>query len=99
MFAVWDDLPAEKRELLLHYDAEVCPSCGNLRSECSDPAVDWHPRTSTCWATASREWGIRVLRERHKNAKDDKGSLHPLEGVSAWVSQVPPPEGQDEFAR
>lgn len=95
---MWDDLTDEKRELILHYDSEVCSSCGNLRSECSDPTVDWHPRTSVCWATASREWGERVLRKRHEKDSDSDDTLPYMSGRWVWVSPTPPPEGEDEFA-
>ena len=95
---MWDDLSDEKRELVLHYDAEVCPQCGNLRSECSDPAVDWHPRTSVCWATASREWGEQVLRKKHEKETVGEDALPYMSGRWVWVSPHPPPEGADEFA-
>lgn len=68
----------------------MCGSCGNLRSECSDPSIDWHPHEAVCWATATRDWGVRRLQEKHKNAKPDTEALHPLDGVSVWVSQTPP---------
>ena len=74
----------------------VCPSCGNLRSECSDPSIDWHPHTSVCYATATREWGIRKLQEKHKNVEPSSNALHPLDGVSVYVATVPPED--DEFA-
>lgn len=95
---MWDDLPEEKRELLLHYDAEVCSECGNLRSECSDPETDWHPRTDVCWATASRQWAEGVLRKRHEKDEPAEDELPYLAGRFVWVSTVPPPEGEDEFA-
>lgn len=73
--------------------ALVC-SCGNLRSVCSDPALDWHPQESVCWVAATREWGIRRVRAKHKDFKedatDDRGELRmsPLDGVSIWVSDI-----------
>ena len=72
----------------------MCSSCGNLRSECSDPAIDWHPHEAVCWATASRDWGIRRLQEKHKNAKPSTDALHPLDGVLVWVSQFPPADDE-----
>lgn len=80
------------------YEAEVCSSCGNLRSVCSDPNIDWHPRISTCYATASREWGDRRLAEKYKDWKSDSVHDHPLDGVTVWVSQEPPSEDEDEFS-
>lgn len=84
--------------MLLEYDRAVCPACGNLRSECSDPDRDWHPRTVTCYATATTRWGWRRLHKIHEGEEPVAEMLHPLDGVSVWVSDVPPPEGEDEFA-
>lgn len=95
---MWDDLPDEKRELILHYDAEVCPQCGNLRSECSDPTIDWHPRSSVCWATASREWGERVLRKKHEKEQVEDNQLDYMAGRWVWVSTIAPDFDKDEFA-
>lgn len=78
------------------HDELVCPSCGNLRAECSDPARDWHPHTVTCWATASREWGARRLQDKHKDEQPGPMDLHPLDGVSVFAAPVPPEF--DEFA-
>lgn len=72
----------------------VCSQCGNLRSVCSDPAVDWHPQESVCWASATQQWGIRRLRIKHKDfdpdALDDRGEplMDPRDGVSVWVSDI-----------
>ena len=76
----------------------MCPRCGNLRAECSDETIDWHPRTSVCWATATREWAWERLRERHKGEKVDPQALHPLDGHWVWVSTEAPPLDEDEFA-
>jgi hypothetical protein len=98
LVAIWDDLTDEKRETLLAYDEMVCARCGNLRSECSDPSVDWHPRLSDCYATAAIDWAWRKLAERYPaDAKEPDGS-HPRDGLSVWVSQVAPEPGEDEFA-
>lgn len=76
----------------------VCRRCGNLRSECSDASRDWHPRLADCYATAATEWGWRKIAEKYpKETKEPDGS-HPLDGVSVWVSDVPPPAGEDDFA-
>lgn len=72
----------------------ICAKCGNLRSVCSDPSVDWHPQESVCWPTATRQWGERRLHEEHKDfdpkARDSNGELgmSPLDGVSVWVSDI-----------
>ncbi|CAA9242664.1 MAG: hypothetical protein AVDCRST_MAG83-1726 [uncultured Arthrobacter sp.] len=47
-----------------------------------------------CWATATREWGIRRLQAKHKDfdfeKRDGNGELvmSPLDGVAVWVSDV-----------
>lgn len=79
------------------HDDLVCPRCGNLRSECSDPDVDWHPHESVCWATASRDWGVRRLHSKHEGKKPNPDALHPLDGVAVYVSQQAP-TGPDPFA-
>lgn len=87
---MWDDLPAEKRELVLAYDQLVCSDCGNLRSECSDPTIDWHPRKSVCYASAATSWGWRKLHEHYPPDKKESDGAHRLDGVSLWVSSVEP---------
>lgn len=76
----------------------MCPSCGNLRSVCSDPSIDWHPRTSVCYAAATREWGRRILEKRHEKAKTPATALGPLDGKSVFVTEDPPTPEEDEFA-
>lgn len=72
----------------------VCSQCGNLRSICSDPSQPFHPQESVCWSTAAQQWGIRRLRDQHKNfdheTRDSRGELvmSPLEGVTVWVSDI-----------
>lgn len=76
----------------------VCPRCGNLREECRDPAVDWIPRTSTCWASATEEWAHRRHRAKNEDKKVGDHQLHPLDGTWVWVSTVPLGEDEeDEF--
>lgn len=77
----------DDREEWLAYFAAVCPSCGGLRSECSDPTRDLYPQRSTCWPTAVRESVVRQLQERHEKAKPNEAGLKPLDGVSIWVSE------------
>lgn len=76
----------------------VCSQCGNLRSECSDPSIDWHPRTGVCWASATRMWAKDLLDKHHSKDEIPEGALHPLLGKWVWVSQIAPPEDEDEFA-
>lgn len=65
---------------------------------CSDPTRDWHPRTATCWATASREWGMRRLAKLYEDEKPSDEALHPLDGVAVYVTQEPPEGDEDPFA-
>ena len=94
---MWDDLPDEKRELLLAYDQLVCPQCGNLREECADEMVEWHPRTDVCHATAAQQWGQRVLQEKY--AKVEAGPLERryLDARWVYVTRQEPTEGDDEI--
>lgn len=91
-------MPEDDRDTLLAYDELVCPRCGNLRAECENPDLDWHPRTSVCWAMATEEWAGRRLQARHEGEKVSDDALHPLDGRWVWVSTVAPAEGEDEFA-
>lgn len=92
----WRALSDEDRDLLLAYEALVCSRCGNLTSVCSDPNVEWHPDTTTCWASASVEWGWRRLKKLHPAEEEVTGALHPLDGVRVYAAQTPPEV--DEFA-
>lgn len=73
--------------MLAEYDL-VCSSCGNLRSVCSNPAVDWYPQRDVCYATAAREMTWRRLERKHE--KNDRAKAltqaHPFDGLSVWVS-------------
>jgi hypothetical protein len=75
---------------LLYEDALVCRRCGNLISVCSDPNLDWHPNTTTCWPSASAEWGWRRLRKMHPLAEEVGDALHPLDGARVYSSQEQP---------
>lgn len=77
----WDD---DEREMQHALDELVCPSCGNLRSVCSDPEVAWFPQRTVCNATAAREIVQRRLRMGHDAAG---WGPHPTDGVGVWVSQ------------
>ncbi len=89
----WRDLSEDDRDLLMAHSALVCPDCGNLRSVCSDPSIDWHPQTATCWPTATRQWASEQLAKKHKEWKGE--GLHPAAGRSLWVTQHEPEV--DEF--
>lgn len=72
------------------HDLLVCSRCGNLRSECGDPTIDWHPNESTCYASASREWGWRKLREKYKDDPPGTQGLHDLDGVAVYTTRDAP---------
>ena len=72
------------------HDMLVCSRCGNLRSECSDSTIDWHPNESTCWATASRDWGWRRLHEKYADDPPGTAALHDLDGVAVYVTRDAP---------
>lgn len=76
----------------------MCTSCGNLRSVCSDPSIDWHPRTTVCWASGTREWGRRILEKRYEKSEFPTDALTPLDGRAVYVTEVAPPLEEDEFA-
>lgn len=65
----------------------VC-RCGNLRSVCSNPDIDWHPYENVCWATAAADWKVRQLRAEHTRDKRDDTEPWPLDGLTVGVSDV-----------
>lgn len=72
---------------MIAYVREVCSYCGNLRSVCADPNVDWYPYRSTCYATAAREVVLRRLQKKHaKSPQHEALDLHPLDGMHVGVS-------------
>lgn len=79
------------------FESEVCPSCGNLRSVCSDPSIDWHPRTTVCYWAAAVEWGRRQYEKKYGNEKTALGAT-PLDGIGIYATDQAPPLGEDEFA-
>lgn len=72
---------------MLAYANGVCRSCGNPRSVCSDPKHDWWGQHSVCYATASREvLTRRLLKKYDKKPQHEAMDLHPLDGLSVWVT-------------
>lgn len=65
----------------------VCPSCGNLKSFCSEPGLALYPQREECFVTATRELAIRRARAKNKHEPGTL-ALHPLDGLSVWVSDV-----------
>ena len=66
-------------------DEAVCPRCGNLRAECSDPERAWYPQRDTCYATGARELVERRLQKRYEK-KPPGPAPHPLDGMTVWTS-------------
>ncbi|GEB17220.1 hypothetical protein GUY44_11910 [Pimelobacter simplex] len=93
----WRALPDDDRDLLTSFERDVCPSCGNLRSTCSDPTIDWHPRTSVCYATAAVQWGQRRLQKKWGDKAAEDGAS-PLDGVAIYATDQAPEPSEDEFA-
>ena len=73
----------EQREML-EWVRDICSSCGNPRSVCSDPDVALYPHRSVCLVTADREVLIRRLQHAYKT--EPGMTRHPLDGVSVYVS-------------
>lgn len=69
---------------MIAYVTDICTSCGNLRSVCSDPNVPLYPQRAVCYATAVKELTVRRLRKKYP--KDPGDELHDLDGVGVWVS-------------
>lgn len=95
----WAVLSDRARDLIVEYEQQVCPLCGNLRSVCRDEDREWHPRTSVCWPTAVREWSLRLLAEKYKDVNRLAWKTHPMDGLTTWASEDAPPKGEDLFAR
>lgn len=70
---------------MLAESALVCPSCGNLKSYCSQQGLELYPQREECFVTAARDLAIRRVRGKFKQEPDASG-LHPLDGVSVWMS-------------
>ena len=81
----FDALPEDDRELMIAEDELVCPSCGSLKSVCSDPEQGWYPQRDFCSNAATYEATMRKLRLKHKDNEPGK-TAHPLDGVSVWMS-------------
>lgn len=86
----WRELSQGDRDLLLAHDELVCRRCGNLRTVCSNPSIDWHAHTSVCWPSATAEWGNRRFRELHEDDKKSAGQLRETDGVVVFPSTLEP---------
>jgi hypothetical protein len=84
----WRELPEDDRDLMLAEAELVCPSCGNLRSVCSDPTRDWYPYKAQCYATGARDLVLRRLGKKYPppgSKEHPETAPHPLDGVSVGV--------------
>ena len=79
----WTD---EQRDLLYARAELVCPRCGRLRSECSDPELVWFPQRDMCYATANVEASQRRVQHKHKDSPPKPSKLHATDGMAVWVS-------------
>lgn len=73
--------------MLAEYEL-VCPMCGNLREECSNPkSAARYPQRSTCHITAVYERTMRKIRAHHGHPDPSSPESHFLDGVSVWMSK------------
>lgn len=72
---------------MLAEDELVCSSCGFLRSVCSDPELGVYPQRSMCYVTAAETFTWRRVREKHKGNEPGTKEMHPLDGMSVWMSE------------
>ena len=66
---------------------DVCASCGNLKSVCSDPTIPWYPQRSYCYASAAREQEWRQTHKVFKHPEPTDDAAHVTDGLVWWVSQ------------
>lgn len=70
----------------MEHDAMICPRCGGLRSECSDPDRGWYPQRSMCYASGALALTMRRLDERYRDDRPGIHGLHPTDGMVVWMS-------------
>jgi len=83
----WRDLDESDRDLILAESALVCPSCGNLKSVCSQPGLTLYPQRDECYVTAARALAVRRIHQKYDEEPDTTG-LHPIDGVSVWMAET-----------
>ena len=76
----------EQRQTLYARQALVCPACGRLRAECSDPTRYWYPQRQMCYASANIEATKRRVAKKYEGNEPKPNRLHPTDGMSLWVS-------------
>lgn len=72
---------------MLAGQALICPRCGNLKSVCSNPDIDWHPQEDYCYAVAAVQWRWRKLHEEYPAELKIDGA-HALDGINVWASDL-----------
>lgn len=80
-------LPDEQQQEMTDYLTELCPSCGNLKSVCSDPAYRGFPQRTHCYASAGREQMWRRTRKVFGHPAPDDPGPHITDGLTWWMSQ------------
>lgn len=83
----WRELSDDDRDLMVAESELVCQSCGGLKSVCSTSGLELYPQRDECMVAATR---ALVWRRAQKKYKQEPGTaeLHPLDGVSVWLSEV-----------
>lgn len=82
----FDDDSREAAYALWQDERERCPDCGQPRSICSDPSVDYFPQRAICWATAALRVAQRRWDRHTEDAQPDASGYLPGDGVTVWVS-------------
>lgn len=72
---------------MMAYVRDICPSCGNLRSECSDPERQWFPQRTMCYASASLEVVRRRVTKKYGHPTHNDSEVHDTDGMQVWVAQ------------
>ena len=83
----WDDAARDEAEALHESELLICPHCGNLREDCSDPTRPWYPQRNVCYASGALEVVNWRVREKHKKAERTlQNPSLPTDGATFWVS-------------
>lgn len=95
----WDDEARNQAEALYEAERLICPMCGNLLEDCSNPDLPWYPQRHICYATKVRDMADRKWSEKREDAPFHSGNeqgwaksfstrtpFHFRDGVRVWVS-------------
>ena len=92
----WDEDSRDEAEALHEADLLICPHCGNLREDCSQPDGGWYPQRNICYASGALEVAQWRYHEKHKKAeRSQKSPTLPTDGVTLWVSRHDLTPGDD----